>query len=244
LNPELQTGGGAASTLTVSRRFNGPHESGNGGYTAGLLAAGVEGTAAVSLRSPVPLDVPLDLVREDGVVRAFDGETLVAEAEPTAPLELEVPAPVSVAQARRAAEEYTHPRESPFSRCFVCGPAREDSFEVFAGAVAGRELVATPWTPPGWTADTGSAVKPEFVWAALDCPTFFAAYGGEMRLAFMVRHRVELLAPVAAGVEHVVIAWPLAAESRKSSAAAAVLSAGGETLAVGEALLVEPRAAG
>ncbi len=231
------------ATLTVARRFNGPDGSGNGGYTAGLLAAGVEGTAAVSLRSPVPLDAPLELVGEGGRVRAFDGETLVAEAEPTAPLDLEVPAPVSVEEARRAAEQYPHSHDSPFSRCFVCGPAREDSFGVFAGPVAGRELVATPWTPPDWSADAGGAVKPEFVWAALDCPTYFAAYGGEMVMAFLVRQSVQLRAPVAAGVEHVVISWPLAAEGRKRSAAAAVLSADGELLALGEALLVEPRAA-
>jgi len=235
---------GSASTLTVARRFNGPHESGNGGYTAGLLAARVEGTAAVSLRSPVPLDRPLDLVREDGLVRAFDGETLVAEAEPVAPLELEVPPPVSVEEARRAAQDYTAPLESPFSRCFVCGPAREDSFRVFAGPVAGRELVATPWTPPDWSAGADGAVEPEFVWAALDCPTYFAAYGGEMVLAFMVRHSVELRAPVVAGVEQVVVAWPLTSEGRKNAAGAAVLSAGGETLALGEALLVEPRTDG
>jgi hypothetical protein len=229
------------ATLTVPARFNGPRESGNGGYTAGLLAAELAGTAAVSLRSPVPLDTPLALVHEDGRVRAFDGETLVAEAEPVAPLALEVPEAVSAAAARRAAAAYPHPHDSPFARCFVCGPARADSFGVFAGAVAGRNLVATPWTPPPWTTGEDGAVAPEFVWAALDCPTYFAAYGGEMRLAFMVRHCVELRAPVSAGVEHVVMAWPLAREGRKSSAAAAVLDAGGALLALGEALLVEPR---
>ncbi|MGE0066526.1 MAG: hypothetical protein AB7T48_04145 [Solirubrobacterales bacterium] len=231
------------ATMSVAARFNGPRESGNGGYTSGLLAAEVEGTAAVSLRSPVPLDTPLALVHEDGRVRAFDGETLVAEAEPVAPLALEVPAPVSVEEARQASATYRHPRESPFATCFVCGPAREDSFGVFAGAVAGRDLVATPWTPPPWSAGEDGAVRPEFVWAALDCPTFFAAYGGEMRLAFMVRDCVELRGPVRAGVEHVVIAWPLTSGERKRSAGAAVLDCGGALLAVGEVLLVEPRAA-
>jgi hypothetical protein len=230
------------ATISVASRFNGPTESGNGGYTAGLLAAEVEGPAAVSLRSPVPLDRPLELVREDGAVRALDGETMIAEAEPAEALALEVPAAVSIAQAHAAERLYAAPHESPFSQCFVCGPARADCMEVFAGAVEGREgLVATTWTPPAWSAGPGGEVRPEFVWAALDCPTYFAVYGGELVLGFLVRQQVELRAPVAAETEHVIVSWPLAVEGRKRRAGAAVLAAGGDVLALGEALLVEPR---
>ncbi len=227
--------------LTVASRFNGPTESGNGGYTAGVLAGHLDGPAAVSLRSPVPLDRELELVRDGEALRLLDGETTIAEATPARPLGLEVPAAVSVEQAREASSHYAAPDHGPFSQCFVCGPARADCFEVFAGPLAGSEMVATPWTPPAWTADPEGNVRPEFVWATLDCPTYFAAYGGEMVLGFLVRQQVELRAPVAAGVEHVVIAWPLGGEGRKRAAAAAVLAADGEVLAVGEALLVEPR---
>jgi hypothetical protein len=230
------------ATLTVAGRFNGPDGKGNGGYSAGLLAAELDGPAVVSLRSPVPLDAALDLVREGGVVRALDGETLVAEAEPATPLALDVPAPVPAAEAREAMRDYSAPRESPFSRCFVCGPAREDCMEVFASQVPGRDgLVATTWTPPAWSADADGAVLPEFVWAALDCPTYFAVYGRELVLGFLVRQQVEIEAPIRAGVEHVVLSWPLAVEGRKRFAGAAVLGPGGEPLARGEALMVEPR---
>ena len=85
-------------SLAIPRRFNGPLESGNGGYCSGIVAGFLEGAAEVSLRRPVPLDTPLDVMREnDGSVRVLDGETLVAEARSAPELHAEVPAPVSLA---------------------------------------------------------------------------------------------------------------------------------------------------
>lgn len=233
-----------SATIAVPSRFNGPLEYGNGGYSAGLLAAHLEGQAAeVSLRSPVPLDQPLEVVAAEGEpLRAMNGETLVAEARPLPGLELEVPAPIGVEEARRAAANYRAPGDGVFSQCFVCGRAREDCFEVFAGRVEGRDLVATPWTPPEWAAGDGGEVRPEFVWATLDCPTYFAAHlEGELTMSMLVRQRTELRGPVTPGAEHVVVAWPIEADGRKRLAASAVLSAGGEALALAEVLLVEPR---
>jgi hypothetical protein len=234
----------APTVVTVEDRFNGPRESGNGGYSGGLFAAPLGSAAAeVSLRSPVPLDAPLLLEREsEDLVRAQHGETLIAEARPLPGLELAVPEPVGLEEARAASERYRAPDDGFFSECFVCGRAREDSFGVFAGQVDGRDLVASPWTPPTWTADGEGAVRPEFVWAALDCPTYFASHlSGELTLSMLVRQRTELHAPVAAGEEHVVMAWPIEAEGRKRLAGGAVLSADGEVLATTEILLVEPR---
>ncbi len=234
------------ATVVVPRRFNGPQESGNGGYASGLLAAQLAEPVEVSLRSPVPLDQPLELSRDEaGVLSALHGETLVAEARELPELDLPVPAPVSVAEARRAAANYRAPSDGVFSNCFVCGRARgEDCFEVFAGPVEGRELVATPWTPPAWAVGEDGNVRPEFVWAALDCPTYFAAHiEGELTLSMLVRQRAQLLGPIPAETEHVVIAWPIEAEGRKRLAGAAVLNADGETLALAEALMIEPRPA-
>ena len=85
-------------------------------------------------------------------------------------------------------------------------------------------------------------MRPEFVWAALDCPTYFASHlEGELTLSMLVRQRAELLAPVRAGERAVVIAWPIAQDGRKRLAGAAVLAADGQALAVAEALLIEPR---
>ena len=85
---------------------------------------------------------------------------------------------------------------------------------------------------------------PEFVWAVLDCPTYFGLYmDGELPLSMLARFSARIDAPIAAGEEHVVIAWPIELDGRKHHAGAAVLSAGGEVLAVARALLIAPRAA-
>jgi hypothetical protein len=232
-----------AQALSIPRRFNGPLTSGHGGYCSGIIAGFVEGPAQVTLRSPVPLDTPLDVIRENnGSVRVLDGETLVAEGQGAAELELEVPSPVSVDEARLAATGYRGTTGGLFGHCFVCGRGRGDALGVFAGAVEGRRLVASPWTPQDWTADAEGRVRPEFIWAVLDCPTYFAVYpNGELPMSFLGRMTATIEGPVTAGEEHVVVSWPIEADGRKRHAGAAVLSSGGEPLAVARALMIEPR---
>jgi hypothetical protein len=230
--------------IRIPARFNGPLTSGNGGYCCGVVAAFFEGPAEVSLRTPVPLETQLTVERGRGEVRVHDGETQVADATTAPELEVEVPDPVGVEEAREASRHYEGPFDGTFSQCFVCGRTRGDSFGVFAGRVTGRDLLATPWTPPAWAADEAGNVRPEFVWAALDCPASFAAYlhdEGDL-IAFLVRLGVRIEAPVAVETEHVVMAWPLGGEGRKRMAGSAAVSADGELLAGARALLVEPRA--
>jgi hypothetical protein len=87
-------------------------------------------------------------------------------------------------------------------------------------------------------------VRPEFVWAALDCPTYFALnMSGELPMSMLARMTARIEAPVVVGAPYVVIAWPLATDGRKQHAASAVLSAGGDPLAVARALLIELRPA-
>jgi hypothetical protein len=231
-----------SETVSIPARFNGPLTSGHGGYCSAVFAGFVDGQAEVTLRSPVPLDTPLEVSREDGSVHVLDGETLIAEVQPAAEVDLEVPPPVSVAEARVASEGYLGKPDDLFGHCFVCGRGRQDALGVFAGAVESRDLVASPWTPPDWTADADGRVHPEFVWAVLDCPTYFAVYtDGELPLSFLGRMAARINAPVAAGDQHVVVAWPIGADGRKRQAGAAVLSADGDPLAVASALMIEPR---
>ena len=182
----------------------------------------------------MPLDTPLDVVREnDGSVRVLDDEALVVEARSAPELEVELPTPVSPHEARLAAGRYRGRPDGLFSRCFVCGRARQDAFGVFAGAVEGRQLVASPWTPPSWTADSAGGVLPEFVWAVLDCPTYFALYmNEELPMSVLAQLTARIDAPVVAGEEQVVIAWPIGTDGRKRHAGSAVLSPDGEFLAV------------
>ncbi len=231
-------------SVSIPSRFNGPLDSGNGGYCSGVVAGYLDGAAEVSLRRPVPLDSPLEIARQrDGSVNLLEGDALVAEGRSAPELEVEVPAPVSVEDARRAATGYRGRSDGVFSRCFVCGPAREDTFGVFAGAVEGREVVASPWVPPSWAADADGQVLPEIVWAVLDCPTYFAAHmDTELTLSVLARLTARIEAPVATDEEHVVVAWPIEADGRKRRAGSAVLSRYGDVLAVAHALMIEPRA--
>jgi hypothetical protein len=224
--------------VIVERRFNGPLESGQGGYSAGLLAGRADGAVEVSLRAPVPLETPLTVAPgEDGELRLLSGEALVADAAPAKPFADDVPDPVGAGAAHDATHRYRGDTDGPFSRCFVCGLERTDGFHVHPGAVAGRELVASPWTPPSWAADDDGAVRPEFVWAVLDCPATFAA----AQIGVLARFSVRIHAPVEAGREHVVVGWPLADDGRKQHAGSALFTAGGELLAASRALLIVPR---
>jgi hypothetical protein len=207
----------ANDTIVVDARFNGPLESGNGGYSAGLLAATLDGPTAVSLRSPVPLD------------------------RPAPELDLDPLRAVGVTEARAAEQRYLGLDDGPFARCFVCGRARDDAFGVCAGRVGDDGLVASTWIPDGRTAGPDGNVAPEFIWAVLDCPTYFALHDDPTTLSFLASLQVRIDAPAVVGADHVVIAWPIARDGRKHHAGAAVLSADGETVAVARALLIQAR---
>jgi hypothetical protein len=231
-----------SESLEIPGRFNGPLKSGQGGYSAGAIAGFLAGVAEVSLRKPVPLDSPLAVVRVGVGVRVQDGEQLIAEGRATPEFEIEVPDPVTPAQAREATARYRGSADGEFSRCFVCGRARDDAFGVFAGAVEGRDVVASPWTPRSWTADQGGHVSPEFVWAVLDCPTYFALYPDSLPMSVLAQLTARIDAPVVAGEEHVVMAWPIGMDGRKHHARSAVLSADGEVLAVARGLMIQLQA--
>jgi hypothetical protein len=229
-------------TLSIPGRFNGPLTSGHGGYCSAAIGEFVDGDAEVTLRSPVPLDTPLEVAHDGGTVRVLDGETLIAEATRAPELSLEVPDTVSAEEARDAASRYRGAPDGMFGNCFVCGRGRHDALGVFAGAVDDRELAASPWTPPSWTADDEGHVMPEFVWSVLDCPTYFALYtDGSLPLSFLGRMTARVEGQVVAGTEHVVMAWPIESDGRKRLAGAAVLSPAGDPLAAARVLMIEPR---
>ncbi|MEZ5155184.1 MAG: hypothetical protein R2718_03645 [Solirubrobacterales bacterium] len=232
----------AEATLTVPARYNGPRDSGQGGYTAGLIAMRMGELAEVTLRSPIPLDRELEIEELDGEgLRLLDGETLVAEARPRE-IDIEVPAPVGIEDARLATERYRGSAGTPFGRCFVCGPGREDALGVMAGAVEGRDVVASPWTPgPETDVDGSGRAAPEFVWAVLDCPTYFALYPDTLPISFLARFAARVDDLPELGSEHVVMAWPISKDGRKHLAGSALLDGDGNVLAMAEALLIEAK---
>jgi hypothetical protein len=225
-----------AEVLTIAPRFNGPPASGHGGYTCGLLATALGADVAVSLRVPPPLGRPLVL---DGA-SLRDGDTVVAESTP-ADVEIDPPPMPEPTPGAPGDPVYGELHEHPFPRCFACGPDREpgDGLRIFASRVSSG-VVAAAWTPDASLAGDGDGVvAPEFVWAALDCPTGHAC--AIERPAVLGRLAVRVLAPVRIGEPHVVAAWTTGRDGRKHHAAGCLYTSGGDPVAVSEALWIELR---
>ena len=218
----------------IERRFRGPTESGNGGYTCGLVAAFVDGPAEVTLRLPPPLDRPLDVVRDGDAVRVLDGDTLVAEAKPADGRRRAAGAAVlrggrAGGAARRGSREpvpgVLRLRPAPRGRR---GPAHLRRALCATVAVAAHWLPAEPYTGP------------EFVWAALDCPGAYACGFGDRGVLVLGRLAARVEALPEAGERCVVVAWPLGDEGRKAYAGTALYGEGGRVLGVARATWIEP----
>ncbi|WP_238009000.1 hypothetical protein KZZ52_20940 [Dactylosporangium sp. AC04546] len=213
--------------MIIGARFNGPPGSGNGGYSAGLLAAELgTGPAEVTLRKPPPLGVEFRLSHDGPVLRALDGETVIAEARPLdEPAPSAVP-PVSPAEAEQAAKAYPGFADHPFPTCYVCGHARDDGMGIFPGPV-GDGRVAAPWT----VADGPGQVT---LWAALDCPGGWSVIS-EGRPYVLGRLAVWVDALPSAGDACVVLGRHVGGEGRKADVLSTVYGPGGDRLATARA---------
>ena len=221
--------------ITFDRRFRGPLTSTNGGFACGSLADFVDADEVeVTLRLPPPLGRPLQVRTDDGSAVLLDGDEVVAEAR-AAPLEVEVPAPVTIAEAEDATTRFVAIGSPLFQECFVCGTREDgDGLGVHAGAVASRApLLASPWT----ASEPSRAV----VWAAIDCPGAYAvgvAGRGEIVLGRMTARVDRVPEP---GERCVAVAWPIGEEGRKLFAGTALFAADGQLLAAARQVWIEPR---
>jgi hypothetical protein len=198
--------------------------------------------AEVSLRAPPPLDTPLEIVRDGERVMLRDGHTLVAEGAP-GDLFVDVPDPVpadEVEAAQEAGREHWA-RGHPFPTCVVCGPARQDGFGITPAALPGRDgLFGAVWTPGGSSDDGGGCVRPELVWAALDCPTSApVANFGDGPPMVLASLTVRLGCPLRVGEPHTILSWALREDGRKHWAAAALFDSGGILTCASRALWIE-----
>ena len=109
----------AGETVVISSLHGGPPGIGHGGYVAGLLTRHIDGAAQVTLRRPAPLDTDLAVAQtEDGWALQL-GDDVIADAI-AAKLELEVPTPPSLDEARAAAAGDGSP--SRWHQKTACGP--------------------------------------------------------------------------------------------------------------------------
>jgi hypothetical protein len=239
------------SDLVIPARFCGPTSSGNGGYTAGLLAerfVSADGdqhrpidcpVVEVTLRKPPPLetDLRVEHLEEQGLTRLLDGDSLVAEARCTDE-ELHPVDEVSAGRAREAMASYPGHRSHPFPRCFVCGPERAegDGLRIFPGPI-GDGRVASVWVPHESLAEASDLLDPGVqrvslgtTWAALDCVGGWSTdlEGRPMVLGQIAAH-VDALPVV--GETHVVVGAELSSEGRKTYTSSTVYDADGRIVA-------------
>lgn len=199
--------------LIIPALFNGPPGLGNGGYVAGALARHIAGAAEVRLARGFPVAVPLTLRRAaDGSVSCeYEGEEL-GRARPIA-LDLEVPVPPSLDEARAAGSRYRFLHRSDRRGCYVCSPLRnpDEGLRLFCGPLApGRgNLVAAVWSPGRAWGDARGQVSPIHVWGALDCPGGYAiaALAPGAGNHMLGTCAASIRAPLAVGETFVVSAW-------------------------------------
>ncbi|WP_246060353.1 hypothetical protein [Herbidospora galbida] len=217
--------------IVIGARFNGPPASANGGYAAGLaaafLASGAGGPARVSLRLPPPLETPLDVVRDGGAVRVLRDGALVAEAGPSDAEFPDPPVRPDLAEAARARDR--HPWigvDNLLTGCFVCGHGRADGLRVTPGRLPDADVCAAPFEPDDTVAENG-IVRPEMLWAALDCVSYPPFAQGTDVIALLGTLEAEIGREVRAGERLVAVGWPLGSSGRKLFSASALLSAEG-----------------
>lgn len=226
--------------IRIARRFRGPDNSGNGGYSCGRIAGEIR-SAKVTLRSPPPLDTDLTIDEVEGTVRAMHGDTLVGEAV-AQELSLDAPDAVDFDLARDARERFKAKTEHIYPECFVCGISREpgDGLDIHPGSIEGTSVVACDWTPHASLPTQQGRIAPEIVWSALDCPSYFGAASFEKpvllgRLEGDVRGTPEPDEPC------VVVGWGITREGRKIIAGSALYGSDQRLLGVARATWIELR---
>jgi hypothetical protein len=240
-------------SLIIAKRFCGPPTSANGGYFAGMVAALAPRAPlasqplpiqplSVRLKAPPPLDTELAVVAiADGGIEVRDGERLIGSGSP-ATLNLSVPPPVEYREAVEASRNYVGFANHRFPTCFVCGVDRNqgDGLCIYAGAVAGRDIVAAPWTPDASLDRGDGMVRPEFMSAVLDCPGYYAVTPDD-RMMLLAQFTAQLDRPVRVGESCVVVGWGIGSNGPKHEAGTALYGSDGELRGRARALWVEPR---
>jgi hypothetical protein len=228
-------------TIRIDARFNGPPNSGNGGYTCGLMAAAIGETVNVRLYSPPPLDTDLELTAADQPDKWLLklGDKVVAAATRTT-VRAHAPAAPSYVDALEASKHFTGLTEHAYANCFVCGPRRVagDGLRIFAGTLKDSNVVAAPWLPKADLGNEHGKVRPEFIWCALDCPGYFASVK-QGRNALLGELAVHIDRSVHIEEPCVVIGWQIMIEGRKHKVGTALFDEDGERCAVGVATWIE-----
>lgn len=226
--------------VTIPAKYKGPPAIANGGYVCSLFAEYIDGTADVMIKLPTPLDRELQIRSNgDGSFYLMDGDQVIIKAKPGV-IDLAVPDAPSYEEAVRAAQSSIALKPTPYRHvtghgihpiCFCCGADVSDGegLKIHPGRVAGRNMVAAPWTPAPEYGDAQGDVRPEFIWTALDCPGAYALWElTETKPGLLGRLIGRIERPLRCGEPCVVAAWPVGNDGRKLYAGAALFNAQGQ----------------
>lgn len=231
-------------SLLIENRFHGPPDSGNGGYSCGMLGRFIDGPALVRLRIPPPLDAEMEIRRTDTGVELFHNDVLVGSAK-AAVVDIGVPSPPDFVGAEAASLAYRGFDAHFYPGCFVCGPERGhgDGLRVFAGPVADTDapegMVAATWIPDESLANDSTKVESQYIWSVLDCPGAYAFPEPASGTILLGELAVSIKAPVSVGEKCVVTGWEIKHEGRKHFTGTALFGESGDCRAVAYATWFE-----
>lgn len=229
--------------MLISHHFHGPPDSGNGGYTCGLIAEALDFTPQITLHKPIPLDSPLQLQAvADGHYQLLENDSLIASIQ-AGDCSFAPPAPISFEAAEAASRQYIgHQQTLAYPTCFVCGKQRAagQGLHIFAGAVPNSQYFAAPWLPDTSLPSKEDASLPaRYIWAALDCPGAYAAMGNEVKNLLLGRMTARQYHPLRPGEKSIIMAWLIAHEGRKYVSGTALYDNNGRCIAKAIATWIE-----
>ncbi len=192
----------------------------------------------MQLKQPPPLDRDLLLLSSEGGWQLKDDDTVIATAAAGNTDIALRPAP-SHSDVQHAPERFVSVDDHILPECFVCGPKRSpgDGLCLFTGPVD-ESMVASYWTPTPDLAGPDGNVRQEFIWAALDCPSYFGLRRTDL-LCLLGRMSAHIDGPIKASQRYRVAGWRTGGTGRKHLGAAAIYDDSGTALAWSDTLWVD-----
>ena len=192
-------------TVRIGHWYQGPTDSGQGGWAAHRFVQALGRPASVAIKAPVPLETDLIVDHGTGRLTAEDGTTIMIASDVTEPFaSTEAISIEDAAAARRRFGDLATDHPVPF--CFSCG-VQHDSMKVHA-APLGDGRFASDWTVPDWAVGAGGSVDEGALWAAIDCcAAWWVGHSRDRRVAFTVQFATEVLHPLTPGATYALVAW-------------------------------------
>lgn len=219
---------------------------GQGGFTCQQFAEAIGEPVTVALRSRIPLETDLDVVRHEDrwhLVNPSEPDTVILEATRW-DADCASGDTVTIDDAAAARDAFPLTADAhPAPHCLSCG-LQDRSLRVHAGPL-GDGRWATPFRIPEWSLVDG-AVDPSLLWMAMDCSCgwYISHSGPNRRQAVTVQFAVDVHEPIAPETDYALVAWngdyDAGWDGRKRGAAAALFDSSGTQVASSRSFWVAP----